>query len=228
MIHYIAKGIKEFPTKRVRPIMDVVAVSEELCPELILSGYKQAAFPWYEDNELFYWYSPDPRCIIYPEKLHTSRSMQKFLRSTSLQFIAQAPFRNVMQECATIKRKPTVSNGILYANDSTWINDSFYDAYCSLADQGNAIAFAAFDDGQLVGGMYGVLDSEVFYGESMFSHRTNASKFVMINAAQWLLHGGIKLIDCQMQTEHLVSMGAEMCSLKHYRQLLSRYTAPLE
>jgi leucyl/phenylalanyl-tRNA---protein transferase len=225
MIAYLHAGSKVFPGDKVKPIEDVVALSEELDADLILSAYKQGAFPWYQDDsdKLFYWFSPDPRCVLFPEKVHTSRSMSRFLGKTDLQFEAHADFVHIMMHCGSAPRRPTFSNGVLYTNDNTWISSHFIDAYSDLESRGSAIAFAAYQNGKLVAGMYGVLHNQVFYGESMFHYVTNASKFVFIKAAEYLASKGVRLFDCQMQTNHLLSLGAELISRQEYLSMLHKW-----
>jgi leucyl/phenylalanyl-tRNA---protein transferase len=225
MIAYLHSGTKVFPGKRVIPVEDVVALSEELDADLILSAYQQGAFPWYQDaiDKLFYWFSPDPRCVVIPQNVHISRSMKRFMANTDLQFEAGADFASVMITCGATPRRPTFSNGIMYTNDDTWISSHFIEAYCDLETKGQAIAFAAYQNGIMVAGMYGVLHNKVFYGESMFHHVTNASKFVFIKACAYLAKNGVQIFDCQMQTNHLLSLGAQLVSRAEYLSMLQKW-----
>jgi leucyl/phenylalanyl-tRNA---protein transferase len=225
MIAYLHSGTKIFPGNEVKPIEDVVALSEELDADLILSAYQQGAFPWYQDDidKLFYWFSPDPRCVLLPEQAHISRSMKRFMAKAELEFVAKADFATIMIHCGAAPRRPTFSNGVLYSNDNTWISSHFIDAYCDLESNGQAIAFAAYQNGRMVAGMYGVLHNQVFYGESMFHYVTNASKFVFLKVCEYLSQKGVRLFDCQMQTNHLLSLGAQLVSRAEYLSMLQKW-----
>ncbi|MFM2386837.1 MAG: hypothetical protein RL660_1594 [Bacteroidota bacterium] len=225
-ISYITQGQCNFPDIEGEQSSDVVAVSEDINPELIISAYKKGAFPWYLEPEsrLFHWFAPAPRCVIRPANVHISKSMHRVLRNNAWRFDENASVIEVVYSCSIAPRRPTFSDGILYANDGTWITDEFIAAYHELDLLGYAKAFSVYENNVLIGGLYGMVINKVFFGESMCSFKPNASKYVLINACAWMQQHGIELIDCQMHNDHLQSMGAEIIPFDTYINLLNELT----
>lgn len=178
----------------------LLAVSKKLSPELVIQAYEQCIFPWYSDGQPVLWWSPDPRCILYPEKFHVSRSFQRALNNTSIEVRTDTVFREVMLACAGPRKIKGVTES------RTWITDTMLNVYCQLHEQGFAHSIECWDNNKLVGGMYGLILGDVFFGESMFSRQKNASK-----VAIHYLCKSIKpyLLDAQVYSEHLASLGAE-------------------
>ena len=180
----------------------LLAIGGNLSKERIIAAYRKGIFPWY-DGEIPLWWSPDPRFILYPDELKVSKSMKGLLRKNAFHFTINSAFEEVIHQCRMVKRKD---------HDGSWINDDVERAYSSLNKEGIALSAESWNDGQLVGGLYGIKLGKIFFGESMFSLQSNASKFAFIKLVRHLQKEDIKLIDCQVYTEHLQSLGARMIS----------------
>ncbi len=174
----------------------LIAIGGELSTERLLSAYQQGIFPWYSESDPVLWYSPDPRMVITPEQLHISKNLNKTLRTHQFSLKVDANFEQVIHQCKTIKRKD---------QDGTWIDHNMLRAYTELHLLGFAHSIEVYKGAELVGGLYGVALGQVFFGESMFSLVSNASKIAFVHLVQKL---GYKLIDCQVQSPHLASLGA--------------------
>jgi leucyl/phenylalanyl-tRNA---protein transferase len=189
-----------FPPADLAEPDGLLAMGGDLSPERLLAAYQNGIFPWYDSAPILWW-SPDPRFVLYPEALHISKSMKQVLNSGRFQFTINQAFEQVITHCQQTERPD---------QDGTWIGDDVKAAYIELHGLGHAYSAEAWHNGQLVGGLYGVRTGSVFCGESMFSHLSNASKFAFINFVQYLLSQNVVLIDCQVYTEHLESLGAQM------------------
>ncbi len=174
----------------------LVAVGGELSSNRLVDAYKKGIFPWYGENEPVLWYSPDPRMVITPEKLHVSKSLQKVIKSNKFEIRLNADFDSVIYHCKTIERKD---------QQGTWIDNEMVSAYTKLHNQGIVHSVEVYQDNQLVGGLYGVSMGEVFFGESMFSLVRDASKVAFVHLLQNMNY---KLVDCQVENPHLKSLGA--------------------
>ncbi len=190
----------------------LLAIGGDLSEERLLLAYRKGIFPWFEDS-LPLWWSPDPRFILLPHQLKISKSMQHVLRSNSFQFTTNSSFEEVIYHCKTAKRN----------SEGTWITDEVEKAYINLYKKGYACSAETWQNNKLIGGLYGVRMGKVFFGESMFSHVSNASKFAFINYVQQLISEGVVLIDCQLYTNHLESLGARMISRNDFLDLLKTY-----
>lgn len=177
----------------------IVAVGGDLLPERLIIAYQSGIFPWYSKGEPIIWWSPDPRCVIFPERLHISRSMQRVLRGDEFSITFNKAFERVIQECKQIPR--TGQRG-------TWITDEMELAYIRLHELGHAQSIEIWKGDRLVGGMYGVRTGKVFSGESMFSKESNASKVALIHFIRKFQKDGGTLFDCQVHSDHLASLGA--------------------
>jgi leucyl/phenylalanyl-tRNA--protein transferase len=188
----------------------LLAVGGDLSPERLLSAYREGIFPWYSQGEPFLWWSPDPRFVLFPEELRISRSMRQFLKKKFLRITFDQAFREVIAAC----RKPRPGQ------DGTWITHEMQEAYVALHDLGYAHSVEAWQEGTLVGGLYGVSLGLVFFGESMFSIRANASKAALITLVSCLQKAHFDLIDCQVETPHLGSLGARFIPRREFCVLL--------
>lgn len=177
----------------------LIAIGGDLSLPRLLSAYHQGIFPWFSEGEPILWWSPNPRMVLYPDSLKISRSLQKTLKKKVFEVRFNSAFREVITACSATARAQ---------QDGTWITQEIIDAYCRLHDAGFAISAESYFEGQLVGGCYGVSIGRMFYGESMFHHKTDASKVAFVTLVDYLKHQGIGLIDCQMKTAHLASFGA--------------------
>lgn len=200
-----------FPPVELAEPDGLLAIGGDLSAERLVAAYRNGIFPWYEGEPILWW-SPDPRFVLFPEKLVISKSMKQVLRSGRFTFTVNHAFEQVMHECKIKERE---------GQSGTWISGEMEAAYIDLHKKGIAHSAEAWQDGELVGGLYGVRLEQVFCGESMFSLQSNASKFAFINYVQLLEQEGIRLIDCQVHTEHLESLGAEMIPRKRFIELIS-------
>ncbi len=192
----------------------LLAIGGDLSIDRLLLAYRSGIFPWYSDNQPILWWSPDPRFVLFPEKLIVSRSMQALIKKKSFTFSTNRAFTQVIQHCKSIDRKE---------QDGTWITDEIEKAYTELHRKGFALSAETWLNNELAGGLYGVRIGKVFFGESMFSLESNASKFAFIMLVKKFQASGVTLIDCQVYTPHLESLGAEMIERKNFIQLLNRY-----
>ena len=189
----------------------LLAVGGDLSTERLLLAYKGGIFPWFNDEDPIMWWSPDPRFVLFPDNLKVSKSMQQVIRKEEFQFKYDTAFEAVIAACGDTPRK---------GMDGTWITDDMRAAYTELHRQGYAHSAEAWQDGELVGGLYGIRLGNVFFGESMFSRKSNASKFAFISWVRLLQSQGVQLIDCQLHTPHLESLGAEMITREAFIEYL--------
>jgi len=191
----------EFPpaSRAMQSPNGLLAAGGDLSPARLLNAYRHGIFPWYSEGQPLLWWCPDPRTVLAPDELHISRSMQKFMRQTGFTVTRDQAFSQVMTACAAPRRDA----------HGTWITPAMQAAYCELHKLGHAHSVEVWDGTELVGGLYGLALGKAFFGESMFSIRTNASKLAFISLAQHLQRCEFKLIDCQMPTDHLFSLGAK-------------------
>ena len=174
----------------------LIAIGGNLSVERLLKAYSLGIFPWYGKDEPILWYSPDPRMVITPEKFHLSKSLKRVIQSSKFEVCINTTFKNVIVQCQKIARQ---------GQSGTWINDEMIEAYCKLHESGHAHSYEVYENGELVGGLYGVALGDVFFGESMFSLVSNASKVAF---AYLLQQSSYQLIDCQVENNHLESLGA--------------------
>lgn len=194
----------------------LLAVGGDLSPERLVAAYRRGIFPWYEEGQPLLWWSPDPRTVVPPSKVHVSRSMRKFLRKCPLRITFDQDFVAVIRACAEPRE---------YTQD-TWITPAMQRAYTDLHRRGHAHSVEVWEDGILVGGLYGVALGKAFFGESMFSRRSNASKTAFLALARHLDKLGCELIDCQMPTDHLDSLGARQLSRGDFIAALQSLSNP--
>jgi leucyl/phenylalanyl-tRNA---protein transferase len=205
-----------FPDPSLAEPDGLLAVGGDLTPERLLTAYAEGIFPWYGDDSPILWWSPDPRLVLEPDALHVSRSLQRTLRRGTFRLTADAAFGQVIRRCATRERP---------GQDGTWITAEMIAAYEGLHQLGFAHSFEAWEAATLVGGLYGVSLGAAFFGESMFHDRPDASKAAFARAVPFLASRGVRLIDCQVRTDHLVSLGAHEIPR---REFLTRLAAALE
>jgi leucyl/phenylalanyl-tRNA--protein transferase len=178
----------------------LLAVGGDLSPERLLLAYRLGIFPWYDEDLPILWHSPDPRCVLVVDDLHVGRTLRRVLDRHEYEVRYDGAFERVIRECKTTPRR---------GQAGTWITDDMERAYVELHRMGYAHSVEAWDAGQLAGGLYGVSLGRVFFGESMFSHRPNASKVALVRLAQRLAGWGFRVIDAQVPTPHTLSMGAQ-------------------
>ncbi len=192
----------------------LLAIGGDLTTERLLLAYKKGIFPWFDGGTPLWW-CPDPRFILLPAELKVSKSMQQLLKRKTFEFTINKAFDKVIHFCKTNKRKE---------QEGTWITDDVERAYNQLHRLGYAHSAEVWRNGELVGGLYGIRLGKVFFGESMFSLVSNASKYAFINYVNQLTSEGVELIDCQVYTEHLESLGAGMVDREYFINLLNKLT----
>lgn len=190
----------------------LLAVGGDLQPGRLLEAYRKGIFPWYNEDQPILWWSPDPRAILLPPQIKISRSLRKTLRSGKFRVTFDQRFTEVIRACAGPRRK--------HVGADTWITQAMRDAYVELHRLGYGHSVETWHEGRLVGGLYGVALGGVFFGESMFSYVSDASKVALVHAARQLEHWGYVLIDCQLPSAHLERMGAQTIARKDYLALL--------
>ena len=191
----------------------LLAMGGDLSTERLIKAYQEGIFPWFE-GETPMWWSPNPRFVIYPANLKVSTTMKQVFKRQEFEFKTNTAFDQVIANCKKIKRS---------GQQGTWITRDVEKAYNILHQLGIAHCAEAWKGGTLVGGLYGIKMGKLFFGESMFSNQSNASKFAFISYVKQLEAEGIVLIDCQVYTEHLESLGAEMIDRDLFKQLLYKY-----
>jgi len=190
----------------------LLAIGGDLSEQRLLSAYQQGIFPWFSAGEPVLWWSPDPRMVMFPDELKISRSLSKRLKQKNYEVRIDTAFREVMLACAQSGRP---------GQDGTWITDDIVEGYCGLHALGYAHSAETWIDGELVGGLYGVAIGRMFYGESMFHRVTDASKIAFVHWVQHLQTQGYGMIDCQMKTAHLASLGAREITRREFSQRLA-------
>jgi leucyl/phenylalanyl-tRNA--protein transferase len=197
-----------FPDPELAEPDGLLAVGGDLSAERLLLAYSEGIFPWYSDDTPILWYSPHERFVLFPAELNISSSMKRVINSRRFNVTFDTCFADVIEACSSVPRKD---------QDGTWITEDMKSAYINLHQLGHAHSIEVWQGDDLVGGMYGVAVGDVFCGESMFSTVSNASKMALISLIK---SGKYKLLDCQVHTEHLESMGARMISRKEYMAML--------
>lgn len=190
----------------------LLAVGGDLSPERLLLAYQSGIFPWFDNDSIILWWSPDPRMILYPNQIKISKSMRKVIRSNQFRLTKNTCFKEVLEYCSSVPRE---------GQDGTWITTDMKNAYLKLHEKGIAKSYEVWEGNKLVGGLYGVDLGDIFCGESMFSLTSNASKFAFIKLAEELQSKNYKLIDCQLHTDHLESMGAQEIPRKEFIKFLN-------
>ncbi len=191
----------------------IIAVGGNIFPETLLLAYSQGIFPWYNDDFPIWWH-PDPRFVLFPQKLKVSKSMRPYFNQAKFKVTYNEMFGEVIKKCKEVKRK---------GQPGTWLNDEMIWSYTCLHDMGYAHSVEVWNENdQLVGGLYGVAIGKVFFGESMFTEVSNASKFGFISLVKELRERDFLVIDCQQETPHLLSLGADSICRKKFMKLLEK------
>ena len=190
-----------FPSVELASPEGLVAIGGDLRPERLLEAYRHGIFPWYDDDQPILWWSPDPRAVLFPDRLHVSRSLERTMRRGSFTITLDTCFRDVMTECAGPRPQ--------YPEGGTWITPAMIEAYTKLHELGHAHSIETWHAGQLVGGVYGVAIGGAFFGESMFSRTANASKVALVTLVRQLQTWGFQIFDCQQPSPHVMRLGAE-------------------
>jgi leucyl/phenylalanyl-tRNA---protein transferase len=208
------EAIYDFPDVNTADRNGLLAVGGNLSFGTLMNAYTKGVFPWYNPGEVVQWFSPDPRFVLFPEKIRISSSMRNVFNKHLFKFSVDKAFPQVIRNCRTVNRPK---------ESGTWISDEIENAYINLFEKGFAHSAEAWQHNELVGGLYGVLIGKVFFGESMFANKSNASKFAFLNWVEVLKKNEIELIDCQVYTPHLQSLGAEFIPRKTFNALLKKF-----
>jgi leucyl/phenylalanyl-tRNA--protein transferase len=200
-----------FPPPELAEEDGLLAVGGDLCRDRLLLGYSLGIFPWYSDDTPILWWSPDPRLVLLPDEMRVSRSLRQTLRKGIYRTTFDTAFERVMRSCASAPRKD---------HGGTWITEEMTEAYCALHEEGYAHSVESWYDGELAGGLYGVALGSAFFGESMFSLRSDASKVSLAKLVDLLREKKFRFIDCQMTTRHLLSLGAREVSRSAFLGML--------
>lgn len=208
MINFLPENFEDFPDVSKSNDFGLLAVGGNLFPETLLKAYSKGIFPWYNEGEPICWYAPKERCVVFPNKVKVSKSMQQVLKNGKFTVTKNKAFEQVIQNCASVYRN---------SQQGTWIVEEMQQAYIRLHQLGFASSIEVWLEGQLVGGLYGIEQKRIFCGESMFSKVSNASKVAFIHLCR---DYNYELIDCQIENPHLISLGAEMISRAHFSKYL--------
>jgi leucyl/phenylalanyl-tRNA--protein transferase len=184
----------------------LLAAGGDLSPQRLIAAYRCGIFPWFNEGDPILWWSPDPRMVLFPPELKISRSLRKTLKKANYTIRADSAFNQVVRACAEPRKE----------RPGTWIHDEMIAAYTALHEMGLAHSIETWMEGELVGGLYGVAQGKMFFGESMFSRTTDASKVAFVHLVRHLERRGFKMIDCQMKTAHLASFGAREISREEF------------
>lgn len=213
-VTWLTPGHPEEPFPPLESALDapngLLAAGGDLAIPRLLRAYREGIFPWYEDGQPILWWSPDPRTVLFTDRVKVSRSLGKTLRSGRFQVSLDTCFDRVIEACAGPRR----------GSHGTWITPELRQAFCALHKSGHAHSVEVWRDGHLVGGLYGLAIGRMFFGESMFSHVPDASKVTLVTLCRHLAERGVPLIDCQTRTPHLIGMGAECIPRGRFRELL--------
>jgi len=213
-----ADAVDRFPNPNaaLREPNGLLAAGGDLEPVRLLGAYVRGIFPWYEDGQPILWWSPDPRAVLWPAELHVSRSLRRALIKGAFELRVDTVFDDVVAGCAAPRRY----------TDNTWITSDMARAYGRLHRLGWAHSFETWRDGELVGGLYGVAIGRVFFGESMFARVTDASKVALVRMVRFLEQRGFALIDCQVASAHIATLGARAIPRREFLDLLHHYCEP--
>ena len=203
-----------FPPVTEADVEGILAIGGDLSTQRLLLAYRNGIFPWYSDDEPIIWWCPNPRFVLFPDEIKISKSMRAVIKKQTYSFTINNCFNNVIKNCKTINRE---------GQSGTWISEEVIDAYTNLHNLGYALSAETWKNNKLVGGLYGVKMGNIFFGESMFSLSPNASKFAFIQLVKHLKNEGVKLIDCQVYTTHLESLGAKMIDRNDFMRLLEQH-----
>ena len=209
---FVLDSKMSFPPTHLASRDGLLAIGGDLSPERLLLAYRNGIFPWYEGEDILWW-SPDPRFVLFPSEIKISKSVKPLLNRNAFDFTINKAFKDVIGRCKKIYRP---------GQEGTWITKEVEEAFIRMHQLGYAHSAEVWKNDELVGGVYGLKLGKVFFGESMFSDLSNASRFAFIRYTEHLKKEGVELIDCQVYTEYLESFGAKMINGKEFKKLLHK------
>jgi leucyl/phenylalanyl-tRNA--protein transferase len=207
-----------FPDPRLAGADGLLAAGGNLESHTLLEAYRNGIFPWFNEDQPILWWSPDPRAVLFPEDIHISRSLRRFIRNTELTLSCDRDFKGVLEGCAQSRAQQS--------EPGTWITGEMKSAYNRLFENQHAHSIEVWQQDQLVGGLYGVSIGKMFFAESMFSTVDNASKLALVSVCKQLHQAGFELIDCQVSSPHLLTMGARELGRDEYLDRLEQAVVP--
>lgn len=216
MEYFVIPQGDALPKAEEMPDLEFGIIAGDLSPEYILDAYVKGYFPWYEYEEIPVWFHPNPRCVLFSEKIKVSKSMKHVLKSGKFELRINTNFESIIRNCRERR---------LHEDDGTWISENFIDAYQILHKKGIAMSYETWFENELAGGLYALKIGKMIFGESMFSKMSNASKFALIHLCFDAQNEGIEMIDCQITNKHLISMGAEEIPREEYMKILNKNIA---
>jgi len=208
----------QFPPVNLADESGLLAIGGDLSVERLLSAYSEGIFPWFSKGDPLLWWFTSPRLVIFPGEFHIPKRVARYQRKTELTITRDVAFTEVMRQCALTRTE---------TGEETWIIDEMFEAYQKLHTSGYAHSVECWEDGKLVGGLYGVALGKVFFGESMFSRISCASQFALIDLVDYLTQKHFQMIDCQMTTNHLLRFGAREINGSEFHTLLKKYTGDI-
>jgi len=215
---YLVKNKKmavDFPdiTDALKNPNGLLAIGGDLGETRLLSAYQKGIFPWYNEGEPILWWAPNPRCILKPNKIHISHSLKKCLRKNQFQITYNRNFANVISQCSVNRNK----------DNDTWLTSDMKKAFINLHKSGYAHSVECWHNKELVGGLYGIAMGKIFFGESMFSRMSNTSKITLVHLVERLKEMNFQLIDCQINSKHLQTLGAQLITRNQFTKLLKDF-----
>lgn len=208
----------QFPPVSLAEESGLLAVGGDLSAERLLSAYSEGIFPWFSKGDPLLWWFTSPRLVLFPNEFHIPKRVARYRRNSDLKFTRDTAFVEVIQQCALTRTE---------MGEETWIIDEMMEAYQNLHSLGYAHSVECWNDGKLVGGLYGVALGKVFFGESMFSRMSCGSQFALIALVDYLKTKSFQMIDCQMTTNHLLRFGAREINGSEFHTLLKRHTCDI-
>jgi len=214
MAYLLSDKIITFPQTCYADKNGLLALGGDLSESRLIEAYKKGIFPWYSEGEPILWWSPDPRLVLFPNEIRISKSLKKTIKKKVFHITADTAFKSVITKCAQTR---------LEDYEGTWITNAMIEAYCDLHESGHAHSVEAWVNGNLVGGLYGVAMGRCFFGESMFTVASNASKVAFVKLVDFLKEKSCDMIDCQVSTKHLINFGARHIPRSHFVKRLEKF-----